>query len=184
MFLSMGLLTRFVEIAHPISLLFKDSVHGNIYDHVYVTLRLICRVVWKKKHLIPDKRSRFYIQPWKSSAGTAPLSRTDILKPTHTLRKRHCSKKKKSNTSSLLAVNDKRVFVCVHQRERRINPEFGTDSLAQFDNPLLQVTLWFEVRMRSSSPEELISQRKSGILLSHTKTQQKDTVITSILHTV
>lgn len=53
-----------------------------------------------------------------------------------------------------------------------MKPEFGTNNFAQFDHPLLQLTVGFEVGMRSSSPEELVSQRKSGILLLRINTQE------------
>lgn len=66
-------------------------------------------------------------------------------------------------------------------RVRGMNPGFGTNSLAQFDNPLLQLTLWFEVRMRSSSPEELVCQREIRILLFHTNTQEEGCVKTRVL---
>lgn len=72
--------------AHPVSSLFKESARKHFSPFLRVS-----QLEWREKHPIPDKRWRFYIQPWKSSAGTAPLFRTDIPKPPHTLRKPLCS---------------------------------------------------------------------------------------------
>lgn len=74
-----------------------------------------------------------------------------------------------------------RICVCVCVWAGGLNPGFGTNNFAQFDHPLLQLTVGFEVGMRSSSPEELISQRKSGILLLRINTQQESSFNTTLL---
>lgn len=42
---------------------------------------------------------------------------------------------------------------------------FDTDGFAQFDHPLLQVNVWFEVRMGFPPPEELVSEWKFWVIL-------------------
>lgn len=63
-----------------------------------------------------------------------------------------------------------------------ITQEFETDSFAHFDDHLLQVNVLFEVGMCSSSPEQIISEWKTRILLVHNTDNIRDAIKTKVSH--
>lgn len=52
-------------------------------------------------------------------------------------------------------------------RQNVTSQDFETYSFTQFDHPLLQIDVFFEARMCTSSPENLISERKLCVILLH-----------------
>lgn len=99
------------------------------------------------------------ISPWKRSGRPALPSRTEVLTPPHMSRIMFCSKSSNHVTEWYISITSPVQNVTTQECEAH--------SFAHFDHPLLQVNVLFEAGMRSSSPENFISERKLQIILLH-----------------